>query len=518
MTARDRDRLLLTCRILLGLLGASLALAAVLAYLLVRRPEGLLPAAALSDPEVRRQAIARLVAENPKIHDSHVDADVGRVYLPNLTDLEMANLHGDGTILVSTNRFGMRERDYALPKPAGVVRVVLLGDSMVFGLGVAAEDRLGAHLETWLAERTPGFEGTIECLHLGVASWNIRSESAYLRRQLSDLEADLVVHLVVPNDIADTVGARGFGAPASFSPQRRDRADSLLSAGHPLTLGFSKSGFLRLGIDYESRARYEAAALELRRLARAVEEAGGEYRLVVHYRHLLAVAGQRLARHLEPEKVVYLSRRFALDQSYYIAPKDPHWNREGHARVAKLIYGLITRDALLPRLDPPPWTEASEVLEEIGDAGRREALRDLDEQQVLALYRSPPVVASIDFRALETWTAAQVHGGVDAHGRVSPYASLLLRNDGGVRLVIDGRTFPRPEIDGARVRVFVDAKQVGEIEIRADTELALSYPLPAAASDRPYLSVRFEADDYVYQEPDLQHCAVFTLRRVAIEP
>ncbi len=509
--ARPPQRLRRAYWSILGLGLTCIALLSAGAYLVLRHPGSLAPAAALEDPEVRGQLISRLVADNQGIFDSHADADVGRVHLPGLRDREFRDMS------VSTNRFGMRERDYALPKPDGVVRVVLLGDSMVFGLGVAAEDRLGVYLEQWLEERASGFEGRIECLHLGVSSWNVQAAAAYLRRQLSDLRPDLVIHVVVPNDIEDAAGARGFGVMASFSTQRRKQADAIISAGFPSrVLGIDQIGLLRLGLDYEPRTRYRAAAEEIRRLAQAVERAGGKYRLLVNYRQLLPIAGNQLTRHLDPEWVVYLSPS-ASDPRYTLARGDAHWNRSGHALIAQLIYGLILRDGLLPRLQPAVWEEASAVLEEVAGAGRREAERDLTGDQVLAIYGSPRIAASLDVADLDSSAARQIHGGIDRQGRVSPYASLMLRNDGGQHLRIAARAFRRPELEGARVRVFVDADKVGEFGLEAGKKLALSYRLPAAVADRPYVSVRFEAEDYIYKGRGLRHCVVFWLHGIAVE-
>ena len=512
MPAGTPDRLRRTYWIILGLALTGIALLAIHAYLALR-PAQILPlAATLEDPEVRQQLIAQLVAEHQGLFDSHPDADVGRVHQPDLRDYESRG------VMVSTNRYGMRERDYALPKPDGVVRIVLLGDSMVFGLGVAAEDRLGVHLEEWLEERAPGFEGRIECLHLGAASWNIQAEAGYLRRQLNDLRPDLVIHIVVPNDIEDSAGTRGFGGMANFSPQRRQRADVIISAGFPSrALGVDKLGLLRLGLDHEPRIRYRTAAEDIRRLAQAVERGGGRYRLLVSFRELLPIAGKQLARHLEPEWVVYLSPSVA-DPRYTLARGDAHWNRSGHALIGRLIYGLITRDGLLPRLRPPAWEEASAILENIAGDGRREAERDLTDDQVLAIYGSPRIAASLDFADLDSADARLIHGGIDRQGRVSPYASLMLRNEGGRRLRIAAGTLRRPELEGARVRVFVDAEEAGAFALEAGKKLALSYQLPAAVADRRYLSVRFEADDYVYKGRGLRHCVVFRLHRIAVEP
>ncbi len=501
------DPLLRVYRTILSLAGACVGLLAVTIYLALRPSPNLTSAAALRDSEVRRQVIARLVAESEGIFDSHVDADVGRVHQPRLENRKK------GEILVSTNDFGMRERDYELPKPDDTVRVVLLGDSMIFGFGVAAEDRLGNHLETWLGTRSPDFSGRVECLHLGVSSWNVRSEAAFLRRQLSELRPDLVIHVIVPNDVEDTVGTRGFGGKALFSPQHPEHADSWINAGFPQRfLGFGRSGHLRRGLDHESRSRYHAAAREIRRLAGNVERSGSEYRLVVSFRDLLPLAHQLIGRHLPRNRITYLSQHFSTDPKTTLGPGDSHWNGEGHRMMARLLYGLIARDNLLPRLRPSPWAEAAQAVAEIAGAGRREAEGVRKDDQAARRISS-----SLDMAELDAATAAQIHGGIDKEGRVSPYASFLLRNPDGERLRIEGSTLPRPELDGARVRIFADAEELGEIVIEAGSEIDLTYPLPAAVADIPLVSIRFEADDYVYAGLYLQHCVVFRLKRLAIE-
>jgi len=77
------------------------------------------------------------------------DAHRGYRLAPGLQQQEM---HGG---LVSSNSRGIRGiREYALPKPAGVTRIVALGDSFTFGDGVADDATWPAQLESKL----PGVE------------------------------------------------------------------------------------------------------------------------------------------------------------------------------------------------------------------------------------------------------------------------------------------------------------------------------------------------------------------------
>src|SRR5262245_41844844 len=56
---------------------------------------------------------------------------------------------------VENNRFGFRERDFVTPKPAGVFRIMVLGDSLTWGAGLAPEERYTNLLEKSLSEKFP---------------------------------------------------------------------------------------------------------------------------------------------------------------------------------------------------------------------------------------------------------------------------------------------------------------------------------------------------------------------------
>ena len=77
---------------------------------------------------------------------------------------------------------------------------------------------------------------------------------------------------------------------------------------------------------------------------------------------------------------------------------------------------------------------------------------------------------------------------------------------------------PRPELDGATVSVAVDELPLGSFELVSGEEIDRSWPLPPEALEREYVTIRMEADDYVYAGEDLQHCVVFRLGRLFVEP
>jgi hypothetical protein len=78
-------------------------------------------------------------------------------------------------ISYATNDDGLREAyDYALEKPPGVRRVILLGDSFVFGWGLPLEHTMGHQLASLL-------DGTRwEVLNMGVPGYNTTHEVSFL--------------------------------------------------------------------------------------------------------------------------------------------------------------------------------------------------------------------------------------------------------------------------------------------------------------------------------------------------
>jgi len=67
-----------------------------------------------------------------------------------------------------TNALGFRERDLATPKPAGLVRVLMLGDSFTEGGGLAEADTIPRRVEVALHASCPG----VEVVNAGTASYS----------------------------------------------------------------------------------------------------------------------------------------------------------------------------------------------------------------------------------------------------------------------------------------------------------------------------------------------------------
>ncbi|MEO2094000.1 MAG: hypothetical protein ABGY71_08040 [bacterium] len=464
---------------------------------------------AAADPEVKRLAIRQLVSESAGIWDSFPDHEVGRVMLPNIEEFRQ------NALTVSSNSYGMREREYELPKPEGMVRVVILGDSFIMGAGLNAEDRLGPFLEEQLIQRAEGFTGAIEVINIGLGSWNIQAECAFVRRQLSFLQPDLLVQVVVSNDLDDSSSIRGFGGWSKFSSQHRERAGSLLLQRNPRLDGFKSKNWLAVGLDYESQQRFASAAEDLEQLRDAVRAQGGEYLLLMRWGERLPVADRLLASGIDSGAKTFLPRSFDEDSSFRISAADAHWNRAGNHQVGRMLYGLIRERGLLDALQLGPWEQASRIAKDLHARGSADAQRELDLREMTS---STPITSELRFDSLDDAGAAQIHGGINRKGEVSPYASMILRNRSHSQLLVRGRCPQRMELIEPKVDVFVDEVLLETVSLVPGESFELRAALPAAVAERPYISLRLESSDFIYRGADLRECVAFDIERVALLP
>jgi lysophospholipase L1-like esterase len=103
-----------------------------------------------------------------------------------------------GTTPVETNRFGWRDGEYRREKATGTFRVICIGDSRVFGLGLRAEDTYPKQLERMLRERHS--ETAIEVINAGVPGYTSREGLVLVREVLPRFHPDLVIASFGHND------------------------------------------------------------------------------------------------------------------------------------------------------------------------------------------------------------------------------------------------------------------------------------------------------------------------------
>ena len=498
-------------KLCIALAAATAASLAFALWLLFARAPRATAADAMLDASVREAAIEELVELAGGGFDTFPDPDVGRVLQPGLEDYAP---RADSQFRYSSNRHGMREREIPPQKAPNTWRLILLGDSFVFGQGVTREERVAAKLEAALRERAT-FAGTIEVLAIGVPSWNLLAECAYLRRSLDVLQPDAVVHVVVRNDLNDNHGVRGFGAMATFSDAVRSRADGMIHMNAPReALRASQVSWLTHSLDAESRERFRAGAVEIRRLHDALRAIGSAYRLVLYWSLEMGLARRALTAHtsLEAPPLVFPSD-FCRDEDVRLDRLDPHWNAHGSQVVAEILYGYLEATSVLTPLAAAPWPEAVSRYRDLGAAGDDEAEAD---QSVRRRLNRMPIVSTLDFTDLRDKAKSQVHGGIERTGHVHPYASVILKREGR-HLHVRGQRLGAAGLDG-HVEVFVEEIPLAALPLGGTEPIDEKWTLPDTLLDRDYVTVSFQSDDYVYDTRYLRLCQCFKLESVGIEP
>jgi len=128
---------------------------------------------------------------------------------------------------------GLRDREYEIPKPEGVLRILVLGDSVTFGTGVSRSETFPKRLERKL--RSEGEQ--VEVINAGVNGYTAYNEVHYYLSEMRDLQPDVVLLAVVLNDAVNPrlhwgVFAENplFAVPQAAIPNAEDDRTRLASA------------------------------------------------------------------------------------------------------------------------------------------------------------------------------------------------------------------------------------------------------------------------------------------------
>jgi len=159
-----------------------------------------------SDPPVLRpgRSVAELLAESERTEVSR--ATQGRfmgLIRPSQSKERVYELKPGRQWLseeapVRTNSRGFRGPELPKTKPAGTIRIVGLGDSVMFGWGVTEDQTYLCRLEIALGADAAGVR--VEILNLAVPGYNTSQEAAVFRDEALPLSPDLLLVGYVLND------------------------------------------------------------------------------------------------------------------------------------------------------------------------------------------------------------------------------------------------------------------------------------------------------------------------------
>lgn len=140
---------------------------------------------------VAAEITLRLTTEFPPDSGIYVpDFEVGKTLAPGFQ-----GVHYGVPVRISSR--GLRDREFAERAPAGTLRILALGDSWTFGVGVARDETWPKRLESIL-----GQDRSVEVLNTGVSGYETYHEAIRYRRGLSEFEHHVVIVGIYPvNDV-----------------------------------------------------------------------------------------------------------------------------------------------------------------------------------------------------------------------------------------------------------------------------------------------------------------------------
>jgi lysophospholipase L1-like esterase len=102
---------------------------------------------------------------------------------------------------VHINAAGFRDHEWRLEKPAGTIRIAILGDSYVEAMQVEEHERFGAVAERLLND-SGALRHPVEVMHFGVSGYGTAQELQTLRHAVWPYAPDVVVLALLPaNDV-----------------------------------------------------------------------------------------------------------------------------------------------------------------------------------------------------------------------------------------------------------------------------------------------------------------------------
>ena len=249
---------------------------------------------------------------------------------------------------VRINSLGLRDREIE-PRPAeDEFRIMVLGDSVPFGVGVSYEDSIPHRLEE-TANREASGPKRYRTINMGVPSYNTEQELIQLRDLGLGLNPDLVLLLYARNDMEHKLWVFGKRSKWWINLGQRSYAVSLLYQFvrrlKPDIMGRQRNidRFNRPEAANPGWLRVERSLGQIQRLCRernipfAVAVRGGSESVLVQ--KMLAI-GQREGFHL-------LTWRFEQPGQYQNSATDGHANPLGCRIIAETLHRKLRALGLL---------------------------------------------------------------------------------------------------------------------------------------------------------------------------
>jgi len=265
---------------------------------------------------------------------------------------------------VRINSQGLRDYEYALQKPPGVYRIMLLGDSTTLGWGVPLNETAAKTLERELnAERAPGYS-RFEVINTGVGNYDTVQEVTYYETRGRAFHPDLVILVFFINDPEPVpIEKKGFLIDRSyliaFVTNRFDGVLRRLGARPDWKTYYSS-------LYDDNRPGFQACKAALRDLAETTRNDHTKLLVAllpelhqINDDYPFTAAHQKIKDVLTPEHVPVLDlidglRNHGPESSLWVTPADDHPNGKADALVAAQMRDWVLRDLAAASTTPSP--------------------------------------------------------------------------------------------------------------------------------------------------------------------
>jgi lysophospholipase L1-like esterase len=454
-------------------------------------------AAPLPDLELEReQAVAARATEGP----FRVPEDPLVSYTLKL-ESQLDFVENKVSMVLHTDELGLRARATPAAASTDALRIVVLGDSVAFGYGLADGDVLAAQLEQQLAAALPG--RSVVCETVALPSWNCRNAWRFLFDHLERFRPALVLYLPVDNDLEDGFGVNEAGqrriSPDLAVPQPllpvhanwtrlRRRIEELRAAGEPEPrLG---PEVLAAGMSTTSRWRLTDMARTLAHGKQRLARTGARLALVFYeesdfQKELLA----ELARQDLELPQIPLLERVQSDDTLGI---DPHPSAETTAAFATWIAQALFELGWLPEGERAP-------LPAVADRYAERRARPLAPEQALAwsVARRAALEDELEPRIVPATLQGmlQIYGGLNLDASVGTRLAAVLRR--GQRLSVRLEALAaRPDLYPLEVGVVVNERLLGTLLVPPGGTGEAEFELSPAEVQSAF-EVRLEPRDWV---------------------
>jgi len=131
---------------------------------------------------------------------------MGWVNKPDYRDI--VTVDKDHTFTVSHNSRGLRDRNYSYEKPRELIRVLVFGDSFVWGFGVEDDEIFTEVLEQ--------FDSDLEVINFGVSGYGTGQSLLYYTDEGYKYAHDIVIYAFYSNDTGELASSINYGYPKPF--------------------------------------------------------------------------------------------------------------------------------------------------------------------------------------------------------------------------------------------------------------------------------------------------------------